>query len=202
MKKTKLQNCPKWLLDANTINEDVEFVDGVLTWKNGTWKNGTWESGTWEDGVWEDGTWESGIWEDGVWEDGTWKDGTWESGTWEDGVWEDGVWEDGTWESGTWEDGVWEDGVWEDGTWKDGVWEGGIWWHGIWEGGKRKPMCKWSVYSTSVGVMIGCKEKTIKEWDDWFASDETFETQRNSEQFKNIRACYESVKAYKLIIES
>ena len=147
MKKTELQNCPQWLLDAQTINEDVEIINGVLIWKGGIWNGGIWE-----DGIWEDGTWKGGIWNGGIWERGTWKGGTWERGTWKDG--------------------------------------------------KRKPMCRWSVYATPIGVKIGCNEKTIKEWDDWFASNDVFETHRDSEQFKYIRACYESAKAFKLIVES
>lgn len=137
MKKTKLQNCPQWLLDANTINEDVEIINGMLVWNDGTWNGGTWNHGVWQYGVWNDGTW-----------------------------------------------------------------NGGTWWGGIWWGGKRKPMCRWSVYATHIGVKIGCKEKTIKEWDDWFASNNVFETRRDSEQFKYIRACYESAKAFKLFVES
>ena len=61
----------KWLMEADTKNEDVEVSKfGHLIWKDGTW----------EDGVWEDGYWEGGIWKDGTWEDGTWEGGTWEGG--------------------------------------------------------------------------------------------------------------------------
>lgn len=33
MKKTELKNCPQWLLDASTKNEDVDFDEyGFLIW--------------------------------------------------------------------------------------------------------------------------------------------------------------------------
>jgi len=44
MKKTELtkeqQKKFKWLMDADTLNEDVEVIDNVLIWENGTWKDG------------------------------------------------------------------------------------------------------------------------------------------------------------------
>jgi hypothetical protein len=45
-------------------------------------------------------------------------------------------------------------------------------------------------------VKIGCKSKTIPEWDAWFASNEEFETPRDHESFVLIRANYEAIKAY------
>ncbi len=45
-------------------------------------------------------------------------------------------------------------------------------------------------------IHIGCKSKTIKEWDIWFKSDETFATARDSQQFKMIYANYLAVKSY------
>jgi len=36
MKKTELKNCPQWLLDADTLNEDVSFDKyGTLIWHSG-----------------------------------------------------------------------------------------------------------------------------------------------------------------------
>lgn len=45
-------------------------------------------------------------------------------------------------------------------------------------------------------IRIGCKEKTIAEWDVWFAGIEEFETKRGTEEFKRIQAHYEAYKAY------
>ena len=94
MRKTELtkeqQKKFKWLMDAETFNENIEIKGNLLTWKYGIWEDGTWESGIWKYGIWEGGVWESGIWEDGTWKGGLWKGGLWKYGMWERGIWEDG----------------------------------------------------------------------------------------------------------------
>jgi hypothetical protein len=45
-------------------------------------------------------------------------------------------------------------------------------------------------------IKIGCKEKTISEWDLWFASTEEFDTTRGTPEFKKIQAMYLAHKAY------
>ena len=63
--------------------------------------------------------------------------------------------------------------------------------------GARLPIyCKWSHSIVNNKIIIGCKEKTIEEWDLFFASDKVYETKRNTEDFKQIQAVYESYKAY------
>jgi len=56
--------------------------------------------------------------------------------------------------------------------------------------------CRWSHSIIGNKMQIGCKEKTIEEWDAFFSSDEVYETQRETEVFKQIQAVYESYKAY------
>ena len=56
--------------------------------------------------------------------------------------------------------------------------------------------CKWNFTILGDKIQIGCKEKTIEEWDLFFNSDEKFETNRNTEEFKQIQACYEACKSY------
>ena len=58
--------------------------------------------------------------------------------------------------------------------------------------------CKWTPSIIGNKIKIGCKEKTIEEWDYFFSSNETFETSRDSEQFKQIEAVYLAYKAYYL----
>ena len=53
-----------------------------------------------------------------------------------------------------------------------------------------------SVKYSEIFIKIGCKEKTIKEWDKWFRSDEEFETKRDTFRFKQIYAHYRSVREY------
>ena len=56
--------------------------------------------------------------------------------------------------------------------------------------------CKWNHSIIGNKIQIGCKEKTIEEWDSFFASNEVYSTERNTEDFKQIQAIYESYKAY------
>ena len=46
MKKTELANCPQWLLDADTENEDVDFdMYGILVWSSGNFRGGDFRGG-------------------------------------------------------------------------------------------------------------------------------------------------------------
>ena len=101
------------------------------------------------------------------------------------------IWKNGRWKNGTWEDGRWENGTWKNGRWEDGTWENGI---------KRVGVCKWDVYYNHIKmyVSIGCKTKTVKEWEVFFNSSEVIETQRNTNKFKNI---YKSFLIAKSCIE-
>jgi hypothetical protein len=58
--------------------------------------------------------------------------------------------------------------------------------------------CKWSFGFINDLIKIGCKEKSIEDWDAWFASTEEYSTKRGTEEFKRIQASYEAAKAYKL----
>ena len=58
--------------------------------------------------------------------------------------------------------------------------------------------CNWnfSIINQEI-IKIGCKEKSINEWVEWFEnSDETFETSRDTSDFKRIRAMFYAHKAY------
>ena len=56
--------------------------------------------------------------------------------------------------------------------------------------------CRWSHSIRGDKIKIGCKEKTIEEWEMFFNSNEEWETKRNTEEFKQIQATYEACKAY------
>ena len=56
--------------------------------------------------------------------------------------------------------------------------------------------CKWNVSIVDDKIKIGCKLKSISEWNAWFASDSEFSTQRKNESFKLIHANYLAAKAY------
>ena len=56
--------------------------------------------------------------------------------------------------------------------------------------------CKWSFTVLGNKIQIGCKEKTIEEWDLFFASNKIYSTERGTEYFKQIEAVYLACKAY------
>lgn len=170
-----------WLAKANVRGEDVVIIDGLVRWNYGTWCKGTWKGGFWENGAWKGGVWENGTWYKGTWKGGTWKDGIWEDGDWCDGIWEDGIWYNGIWEDGKWCRGKWNGGNWEGGTWEDGF--------KLIEG-----YSKWAMFYSINEIEIGCKVKTTAEWDEWFDSDEVYETDRDTEEFELIYQDFLRVK--------
>ena len=63
--------------------------------------------------------------------------------------------------------------------------------------------CKWSTHGIVGGkIRIGCETRSIEDWDIFFASDEIITTPRNTQEFKQIRAVYESYKAYLTVLNS
>ena len=61
--------------------------------------------------------------------------------------------------------------------------------------------CKWSFSIIGEKIQIGCKQKTIGEWDLFFASNEVFSTKRNTSEFKQIEAVYNACKSYLLTLQ-
>ena len=60
--------------------------------------------------------------------------------------------------------------------------------------------CKWSYGIKGDLIIIGCKQKTIEEWDIWFNSNDEYSTSRNTKDFKQIEAIYNALKAYYLTL--
>jgi len=71
--------------------------------------------------------------------------------------------------------------------------------------GARLPIyCRWPVTHTvapDLLVHIGCKSKSVSDWDAWFAGSDEYDTQRDSDDFKSIRASYLAVRAYMVAME-
>ena len=61
--------------------------------------------------------------------------------------------------------------------------------------------CKWSFSIAGEKIQIGCKTKTIEEWDLFFASNEVYSTERNTDDFKQIQAVYNGLKSYLLTLQ-
>jgi hypothetical protein len=62
--------------------------------------------------------------------------------------------------------------------------------------------CKWMFSILGDKIRIGCEERTIKDWDLFFASDKVINTKRNTDDFKQIEAVYNACKAYLLTLNS
>ena len=60
--------------------------------------------------------------------------------------------------------------------------------------------CKWSYGIKGNIIIIGCKQKTIEEWDIWFNSNDEYSTSRGTEEFKQIEAIYNALKSYYLTL--
>ena len=60
--------------------------------------------------------------------------------------------------------------------------------------------CRWSYGIKGNLIVIGCKEKTIEQWDLWFDSEEEYSTRRDTEYFKQIQAVYNALKSYYLTL--
>ena len=60
--------------------------------------------------------------------------------------------------------------------------------------------CKWICVIKNNLIVIGCKEKTIEQWDLWFDSEEEYLTRRDTEDFKQIQAVYNALKSYYLTL--
>ena len=62
--------------------------------------------------------------------------------------------------------------------------------------------CKWGAGVKGDNLSIGCKTKSLEEWDAFFNSDEEYSTPRDSPEFKQIQAVYEAHKAYMNFLKS
>ena len=60
--------------------------------------------------------------------------------------------------------------------------------------------CKWSYGIKGDLIIIGCVGKTLEEWDLWFNSNKEYSTRRNTDDFKQIQAVYNALKAYYLTL--
>ena len=56
--------------------------------------------------------------------------------------------------------------------------------------------CKRGISFKNNLLIVGCKEKTAQEWEEWLLSDEEFDTPRGTQEFKQIEACIRAGIAY------
>lgn len=63
--------------------------------------------------------------------------------------------------------------------------------------GAKLPMfCKWYTGIIDNKIQIGCKVKSIEEWEAFLNSDEVIQTPRNTPEFKQIEATIRAYIAY------
>ena len=61
MRKNELVGCPQWLLDADTLGEDVAFnAEGVLIWSKGQFRGGQFLGGQFQGGQFQGGEFRGG----------------------------------------------------------------------------------------------------------------------------------------------
>jgi len=63
-------------------------------------------------------------------------------------------------------------------------------------GADLQPFCKWNISIIDENIKIGCKIKSINDWDVFFNSTKEYETKRGTEEFKKIQAVFECYKTY------
>ena len=107
------------------------------------------------------------------------------------------------WKSGNFLGGNFLGGNFWGGNFLGGDFLGGNFRGGNFRGGLMMPNCKWVYGQDCEGrIIIGCKKKTLEEWDVWFSGTEEFDTKRGTEDFKKIQACFEATKAYIKFLKS
>lgn len=92
----------------------------------------------------------------------------------------------GTWHNGVWFKGVLHKGVWHNGTWHEGAWRDGEWRDGY----SCLARNRWKIFRNKDSIRIGCKIKTISEWEEWFAGNERYSARRGTSEFKRIHNAF------------
>jgi hypothetical protein len=179
MKISELKNAPEWLVMADTKNADVDYNRfGQVVWNGGYFLGGEFRGGYFRGGEFLGGYFLGGEFLGGYFLGGEFRGGYFLGGEFRGGEFRGGEF-------------------------RGGYFLGGEFLGGYFRGGVMMPLCKWVYGFTHDGkIKIGCKEKTLEDWEAWFDSDKTYSTPRGTEEFKKIRACFEAAKAYLKSIES
>jgi len=53
--------------------------------------------------------------------------------------------------------------------------------------------CNWVITKTDKHIQVGCAQKTPEEWIKWLDGNETFETERGTDEFKKIESAIRSI---------
>jgi hypothetical protein len=204
MKKSELKNCPEWLVKADTFNEDVDWdIYGNLIWKGGEFRGGYFLGGEFRGGEFRGGEFLGGEFRGGYFLGGEFLGGEFLGGYFLGGEFRGGYFLGGEFRGGEFRGGYFLGGEFLGGEFLGGEFRGGYFLGGEFLGGVMNPHCKWRVCGVMPDgrVKIGCKEKTMEEWDAWFAGTEEFETKRGTKDFAKIHAMFLSLKAYVIFLK-
>jgi uncharacterized protein YjbI with pentapeptide repeats len=173
MKISDIKNAPEWLVLAKTENADVDITQyGWVIWNSGNFLGGDFLGGNFLGGDFLGGNFLGGDFLGGNFLGGNFLGGNFLGGNFRGGNFFGG-------------------------DFLGGNFFGGDFFGGDFLGGLMIPHCKWVYGQDCDGkIIIGCKRKTIQEWEEWFAGTEEFDSKRGSEDFKKIQACFEATKTF------
>jgi hypothetical protein len=161
MKKTELVNCPQWLLDADTKNEDVDFDScGILIWRGGNFIGGNFMGGDFRGGYFMGGDFMGGDFMGGDFMGGDFIGGNFMGGYFIGGNFIGGDFRGGYFMGGDFRGGYFMGGDFIGGNFMGGDFIG--------ERITRSPISiyglKWHVIITPKKMKIGCQDHTHKTW--------------------------------------
>jgi len=193
MKISECKNAPQWLVLAETKNADVEVLEsGWVIWNGGEFLGGYFLGGEFLGGEFLGGYFRGGEFLGGEFRGGEFLGGYFLGGEFLGGEFLGGYFLGGYFRGGYFRGGEFLGGEFLGGEFLGGYFRGGYFLGGI-----MMPLCKWVYGFDNEGkIKIGCKSKSLEEWQKWFDSDEEYSTKRGTEDFKKIRACFEAAKAY------
>jgi len=162
MKKSELPNCPQWLLDADTKNEDVRYdALGRVEWLSGTFLGGTFRGGSFLGGRFLGGDFWGGNFLGGTFRGGRFL-GSFLGGRFLGGDFRGGSFLGGTFRGGKVQGGNFQGGNFLGGTFLDASIS-------------RRPITiyglTWPVYITQAGAKIGCQAHSVAAWNTFLDSE-------------------------------
>ena len=177
MRKTELKNCPKWLHDAETVNEDVDFDRyGILIWRGGYFLGGEFRGGEFRGGEFLGGEFLGGKFLGGKFLGGKFRGGEFRGGEFLGGEFLGGKFRGGEFLGGYFLGGEFLGGEFLGGEFRGGEFLGGYFRGGYFLGGyfrgeaiTKAPIFifnigKWCASITSKMMAIGCQHHTHEDW--------------------------------------
>jgi hypothetical protein len=177
MRKTELKNCPQWLMNASTKNEDVDFNEyGVFVWRGGEFLGGEFLGGYFRGGEFRGGEFLGGEFRGGEFLGGEFRGGEFRGGEFLGGEFRGGYFRGGYFRGGYFLGGEFRGGYFLGGYFLGGEFRGGYFLGGEFRGGEfrgeqisKAPIFifnigKWSASVTRTKMAIGCQVHSHEKW--------------------------------------